>query len=605
MGLKLFQLIRKRWFLLLIVLAVIIIIPLFLKAILVKKKWIKLHLEKTEISGNNTNYEKVLFYEGYHTINQKTNSSGKIKYCITYKYDLNITNLSDILQLRVGLNYPSGFILTINDKYTVKSPNLFQDTLFDNNIVLPHNYNRNNVYEYFYLIKEELQKGRNTIKYQIISDNKTEKPQIFFEALKPGLFIIPLKEWFFLVNNFKTTTLPEVSITTLKGEISDQGKIKAVLSTNFNGSKETSNIKIEIRGNTSKKFSRKSYKFVTYTDNWEKANRSFLGLPEESEWVLYVPYNDKSLIRNALTYYLSGKTGQYAPRFKFCDLYLNHEYVGVYVFIEKPKLSKNRISIGYGKKGSDAYFCEVDRSTPKLFGWFLNKYTNINVISSKHKKLSKEKTNYIYNSIEELHQAFNSKVLDYKHIDSLIDINAMIDYIIINELTKNVDAYRLSCYFTLPYHKPLKMGPVWDFDLAYGNCFYYGEDETINWTYDWTYEATAPGDTFEILNWPKIMLSDPVYKDRIRSKWMEYRQGFLSNDSIINTIDKMVKEIGNSQINNFKEFPILSEWTWPNVYNGGSHENEIFYIKSWLIKRMSWMDYCLNQKVVQKCTNKP
>ena len=64
-------------------------------------------------------------------------------------------------------------------------------------------------------------------------------------------------------------------------------------------------------------------------------------MPEENDWVLYAPWQDKSMIRNIITYRMSNDLGKYAPRTKLIELYLNDEYRGVYVFMVKIKRDSN------------------------------------------------------------------------------------------------------------------------------------------------------------------------------------------------------------------------------------------------------------------------
>ena len=72
---------------------------------------------------------------------------------------------------------------------------------------------------------------------------------------------------------------------------------------------------------------------------------SLLGLPTENDFVLYGPYPDKSLLRNYLMYYLGNDIGQYAPRTRMCELYMDNDYRGFYLLVEKIKRDKNRVDI--------------------------------------------------------------------------------------------------------------------------------------------------------------------------------------------------------------------------------------------------------------------
>ena len=104
-------------------------------------------------------------------------------------------------------------------------------------------------------------------------------------------------------------------------------------------------IGIEIRGNSSQNFPKKSYGFETRYASGENRNISLLGMPKENDWILYAPYTDKSMIRNVLAYDLFTAFGRYSPRSEFCELVINGEYMGVFVLMEKITRNINRVNI--------------------------------------------------------------------------------------------------------------------------------------------------------------------------------------------------------------------------------------------------------------------
>ncbi len=161
-----------------------------------------------------------------------------------------------------------------------------------------------------------------------------------------------LRDWNITFSNhparpiiFNSSNLPLFLINTLGGNIVDNFKINAQLKIINNAvgvrnhvadpAQITSNIGIEIRGSSSAGFPQKGYGFSTWDISNNDTNISLLGFPEESDWILYNPYNDKSLLRNVLVYKLSNDMHQYATRTKFCEVYINGLYEGVYVFMEK------------------------------------------------------------------------------------------------------------------------------------------------------------------------------------------------------------------------------------------------------------------------------
>ena len=155
---------------------------------------------------------------------------------------------------------------------------------------------------------------------------------------------------------FTSSNLPIFVINTNGQTIVNEPKIIVDLGIIYNGEGVRNNITdpfnhyngkigIEIRGASSQQYPKKQYGFETWDSSGEEIDVSLLGLPEESDWILYAPYADKSLMRNVLAYSLSNKIGRYASRSRFCELILNGEYMGVFVLFEKIKRDKHRVDI--------------------------------------------------------------------------------------------------------------------------------------------------------------------------------------------------------------------------------------------------------------------
>ena len=163
--------------------------------------------------------------------------------------------------------------------------------------------------------------------------------------------------------------LPQVSVNTNGQEIPNEPKIFAEISIENKGALTHEGfIGIEIRGQSSQMFPKKQYGFETRDSENEDIDVSLLGLPEEEDWILYAPYSDKSLIRNALIYDISRDIGRYSSRLVFVELFLNNIYDGLYILMEKLKRDKNRIDINKLKssenEGEDltgGYIIKIDK----------------------------------------------------------------------------------------------------------------------------------------------------------------------------------------------------------------------------------------------------
>lgn len=427
---------------------------------------------------------------------------------------------------------------------------------------------------------------------------------------------------------FTDSNLPIMVVNTLGGTIVDEPKIKAELGVIDNGPGQRNHltdphngydgfIGIEIRGSSSQSFPKKGYGLETRDAAGEDLDVALLGLPEESDWVLHGPYSDKSLIRNALAYILAGEIMEYAPRVKMVELVINDEYQGVYLFTEKIKRDKNRIDINKldpdENEGDDltgGYILKLDKTTgdppgfPLFFVsnypantpnmqeiWFLYEYPDPEDITNQQRA-------YVQGSINDFEDALHGEdYLDPQHgYKKYIDLQTFVDFLIINEITKNVDGYRLSTFFYKDKDSKnprWKMGPVWDFNLGFGNADYCEGGVTSGWAYD--FNEYCPDDFWVINFWWERMLTDPAFRLALRNRWLSIRQGQFSNVAIMQKIDSLTTMLGESQFRNFQRWDILSEWVWPNNFVGNNYPAEVQYLKNWTTARLAWLDQAIDE----------
>ncbi len=415
--------------------------------------------------------------------------------------------------------------------------------------------------------------------------------------------------------------LPLFSINTSGSTIVDEPKIDAEVSiTQADLISFTGKIGIEIRGASSQMFPKKSYGLETRDDNNEDLDVSLLGMPEEEDWILYAPYSDKSLIRNILIYDLSRDMGRYASRSQFVELNINNAFQGLYVFMEKLKRDSNRIAINKLKEdentGEDltgGYILKIDKTAGNNLG---EGYNDLNSFTSLYgppnatigqeihflyeepdaEDITIEQKAYIADYVSQFEDAlasddFRDPVLGY---GTYIDIDSFIDFFLLNELSNNVDGYRLSTFMYKDKNEKLKLGPIWDFNLAFGNADYCSGGETNVWAYK--FNERCPEDFWQVPFWWNRLLQDPEFVSRLKDRWNTLRAGVLSNGSIVNKVDDYVTTLNKagSVESNFNTWNILGTYIWPNRFIGSSHDEEIGYLKSWTNDRLSWLDIAIN-----------
>ena len=416
--------------------------------------------------------------------------------------------------------------------------------------------------------------------------------------------------------------IPHVQINTLNKEIVDEPKISSkMIITKDSIILYDGNIGIEYRGSSSQLFDKKSYGFETWDEENEDMDYPLLGFPEEEDWIFYGPYSDKTLIRNKLIYDLSNQIGRYASRTKFCELTINNQYMGVYVFMEKLKRDKNRIAIKKLENDdldsiniSGGYIIKIDKSDDENgeqvyndFNAFISNYKPnyatyqsiwFNYEYPKPKDIYNEQKQYIQNYFDNFEKALSG--INFK--DSLsgyrkyIDVGSFIDFFILNELSNNLDGYRLSTYLHKNRNEKLKIGPIWDFNLSFGNGNYCNGDKYDIWTYK--FNETCSDDFWLIPFWWEKLLEDPYFVNKLKERWNELRKKELSDENIFQMIQNYISILKNESgavYRNYSKWNVIGKYLWPNNYVGNSYESEIDYLIKWISKRNNWLDKSINE----------
>lgn len=420
--------------------------------------------------------------------------------------------------------------------------------------------------------------------------------------------------------NINESNLPILIINTNGQTISDSPKIicdmglidngygnRNHITDTFNG--YNGKIAIEIRGSSSQGFPKKSYGFETRdsANTSLKNDVSILGMPAEHDWVLSANYTDKSFLHNFLTYQLQNEYGHWAPHCKYVDVILNGQYWGIYVLMESIKRDDNRVNINHlhnyenSYPGiSGGYIIKIDKTTGAGggIGWTSPyppaNHPNGQTIFYQYEEpsadsITPQQQSYIQSYVDSFESALNGP----NYMDSTLGYaqyignGSFVDFFISNEVSKNVDGYRLSTFLYKDQEKTLKAGPVWDFDIAYGNANYCGGDDTLNWAY----QFPCTGDGFQIPFWWEKMMTDSNFTNELRCRWNFLRQGPLSISHLYSVIDSVAGYLNESQAWNFTVWPILGVYVWPNVPPYPvTYAGEIANMKQWLARRIQWLD---------------
>lgn len=347
-------------------------------------------------------------------------------------------------------------------------------------------------------------------------------------------------------------------------------------------------IGIELRGSTSQTLPKKPYGFTTLkANNTSNNNVSLLGMPSENDWILNSLAFDPSCIRDYISYNLSRKIGDYASRTVYCEVVINNVYQGLYILQEKVKSNVNRVNVikmadsdNTLPNVSGGYITKADKTTGgDPVAWTMSSYTGaVDFIHElpKPENITTQQNTYIKSQFQSLETTANTHNLDLATgYSSIIDVPSFVDYMILAELASNVDSYQYSTYFHKDKEGKLRAGPIWDFNLAYGN-------DLFTWGYDrskynvWQF---SNGDNEGAKFW-RDLFNDSTFKCYFSKRWNELTaQGQpLNYNYLIQFIDETISYISEAKVR--------EQQKWGTIPNDAT---EINNLKSFLSRRISWM----------------
>lgn len=418
-----------------------------------------------------------------------------------------------------------------------------------------------------------------------------------------------------------SSALPLVMINSLGNTIINNTKVSAFMDIKYNGDgtfthySDSSNvykgnIGISYHGASSSGYPQHPFSIETRTATGINNNVPLLGMPAENDWFLISNYNDRSLVRNTLANRLFTQMGNYSPRTKLCEVFLDSIYQGIYVFCEKIKRDHNRVRIskmdsndnagdsltgGYilqqnlwdASNSFQSNFSPIDH--PGFDIHYLYEYPTPDSITVQQKA-------YIASFIDSLETALYSS----NYADSTIgyrkylDVKSFIDYFLVNEVSRNADGFKKSVFFNKDRFSKggkLKAGPVWDFDWAWKDiygCAPFSNSNGSGWAHlinDCVTDNYSNGYYIR-------MLQDTTFCNQLRCTYDYYRETMLSSAAIYNYIDSMKNLVQAAQARHFSMWPLLGTSGPAPEMNAiaTTYNAEMDTLKSWIDRRLQWLD---------------
>lgn len=351
-----------------------------------------------------------------------------------------------------------------------------------------------------------------------------------------------------------------------------------------------SSMRISVRGHSSRYFDKNGYSITLIDENGENNAQEMMGMDSHHEWVIHGPFLDKTLIRNYMWYNISGSIMSYAPNVRFFELFIDDEYMGVYLMVESITAGKDsRLNLSVSKKNNtfSGYCLRLDRGSN-------TDIKNLNTFSM-YSSINNLFLNMVYPGTANLNETikrdieldfskFERALYSYDYSDSVygykatMNVDSFVDYFVINEFTCNYDAGALSTYIYKDMSGLYKMC-VWDFNSACDN--YFEEIDTNNFS--------MTGDI-----WYNMIIKDPDFTEKVVERYRELRKTVLSEEYLMEYMDSTIAYLGEAVDRNYEKwgysFDESEDLIVPTEKNPRSYEEAISNMKSFIINRGNWLD---------------
>lgn len=388
-------------------------------------------------------------------------------------------------------------------------------------------------------------------------------------------------------NNYSLfySELPIIAISTQNKNVVDDPKINAELHLLEKGKAFSFyQIGIELRGGVSKTYPKKSYSVELWKDQSgaEKEKVSLLGMRKDDDWILDGLWNEPLRIRDYTAHSLwleMGRVQYKTPKTKigidrkYCELFLNGKYKGVYYLgekIDRKQLDLTKNDLQFEGELYKGYTWADGVTYDGVEGFDNNDLT----WSGYEAKYPKDLGEVDWNNLHELvkfivnssQQDFENEIFDKMDIDNVIDYFIFLNIIYGGDNTgKNVYTARInstSKYFFIP----------WDMDGTFGN--------------NWKGERIDRAKGILSNGLYKRLLNIPIFKNELKNRWNELRNSQIQNSYLSNLFQ--------SNYNLLEENGVYAREALVSGIAFNYKSSEIDYIISWIDRRIAFLDTYFN-----------
>lgn len=324
-----------------------------------------------------------------------------------------------------------------------------------------------------------------------------------------------------------------------------------------------------------------------------------LQMNSDRTWVLLANWRDGSFMMNAFANEVGRYLGfAFTPHNRFCEVYINEEYEGLYQLCEQIERGGHRVDIGE----DDVLICLDADDGPNLSPnatnnfWSMTYNLPVAVKYPKDEALTEDVKKDIRNELGYLEYLIKGHNL--KSVSQQLDVQSLIDFLIVQELTCNVelDAPR-SMYMHRTADRIWHFGPLWDFDAGfdfdwsnmYSGHTYYGSQKLL-------YGNNPLKPNYK--NDTKFFLALFASKDFTRAykeRWAAVKDALV--DTVFTRLDNYRTQLREAIRRNDDRWPIYKDggnWWWAPRERIDPDE-EYRRLRQWVEQRIPVMDAAINK----------
>ena len=234
-------------------------------------------------------------------------------------------------------------------------------------------------------------------------------------------------------------------------------------------------------------------------------------------------------------------------------------------------------STGVGRSG----FGKSESGEDILFTRHRNEFF---FVEPKQEKITLPQKQWLLNYLDQFENAlygphFRDPVKGYA---AYIDVDSFIDHHLMVEVSKNVDGFRFSTFFTKDRNGKIRMEPIWDWNLSFGNC-----NGKQGWLPEYWYWPQLNDQQY---SWFRRLFEDPDFGQRYVDRYAQLRRSVFATTNLLARVDALALQLDEPQRRNFERWPVFGKQVWPNHYIGQTYQDEVAYLKGWTVRRLTWID---------------